>query len=204
MKNKLLTVDLIKRIRNDVIEAGRYFEVYRTYCLPETREKYAEVISQHSVWGAFFDSDSRAHFVAMIATLGRIFDTNEKNICIAALEKVPEFKQGLGEKFERAQQLWNGRKIKVLRHQVVAHHSSRTTVERIIFKIVKLPVDELGELIGLLERLIDDWSRKAKCHSYNLSRSGVKRDLDYLLDTLLRTREERRPRSAATARLPRI
>jgi hypothetical protein len=127
-----------------------------------------------------------------MVTLGRIFDKNTKYIGIPTLlQTAPELEQVAVEKFERIQQLWNGRKILLLRHQVVAHRSSSATVQE-IFKIVNTSLNELSELIELLDELIDAWSRAAKCHVHNLS--SVKPDLDYLLNTLLRTREERRVR----------
>lgn len=189
MKDKSATTELIAGIRNDVIEARHYFEVYRTYMLRENRLKYSEVLL---VYGHFFACDLRAHFAATMVTLGRIFDKNTKYIGIPTLlQTAPELEQVAVEKFERIQQLWNGRKILLLRHQVVAHRSSSATVQE-IFKIVNTSLNELSELIELLDELIDAWSRAAKCHVHNLS--SVKPDLDYLLNTLLRTREERRVR----------
>jgi len=187
MKDRLSTAELILGIRSDVIEARHYLEVYTTYMLRENRQKYKEILL---VYCDFFACDLRAHFVAMTVTLGRVFDTNTKYIGIPALlERAPELEEVASEKYARVQQLWNGKKIMLLRHQVVAHRSSNATVQA-IFKTVSTSLNELGELIGLLEDLIDAWSREAKCHSHNLS--SVKPDLDYLLNTLLRTREQRR------------
>lgn len=186
MKDKPAVTELIAGIRSDVIEARHHFEVYKTYMLQDNQLKYSEVLL---VYGHFFACDLRAHFAATMVTLGRVFDKKTKYIGIPTLlQSAPELKLVAVKKFEHIQKLWNGRKIMLLRHQVVAHRSSSATVQE-IFKIVNTSLNELSELIELLDELIDAWSRAAKCHVHNLS--SVKADLDYLLNTLLRTREER-------------
>jgi hypothetical protein len=169
---------LIAGIRNDAIEARYYFEVYRTYMLQENREKYSEILL---VYGNFFACDLRAHFAAMMVTLGRIFDNNTKCIGIPLLlQATPQLKQVASEKFERIQQLWNSKKIFLLRHQVIAHRSSSATVQQ-IFKIVETTLNELGEATRPIcwdcrsgapdyhtERQTSDWS-PASCFGATLA-----------------------------------
>jgi hypothetical protein len=193
LKDKLSTPDFILGIRDDVIEARHYFEVYRTYMLKENREKYSEILL---VFGQFFACDLRAHFAATMVTLGRVFDQNPRSFGIPALlQRAPKLKQVASDKFDRAQELWNGRKIMLIRHQVVAHRSPSATVEEIFTK-VSTSLNELDELIKSLDEMIDAWARAAKCHSHNLS--SVKPDLEHLLNMLLRSRDDRRIASQRT------
>src|SRR5262249_12125395 len=70
---KLPTTELIEGIRNDVIEARHFFDVYRVYKLKDTREKYPDAFRSFE---PFIACDLRAHFAAMMVALGRIFDQN--------------------------------------------------------------------------------------------------------------------------------
>ena len=141
MKQTRQIAELITGIR-DI-----HFEVYKTYMLQETRQKYSEVLL---VYRNFFSCDLRAHFAAMMVTLGRIFDKNTKYVGIPGLlQRAPELKSVARDKLDRVHDLWNGKRIMLLRHQVVAHRSSGATAED-IFAIVKTSLNELGELIKLL------------------------------------------------------
>lgn len=186
MGSKLSTAELIAGIRNDVIEARYFFEVYSTYRLKETREKYSSVFVFH---GDFIASDQRANFAAMMVTLGRIFDRNPKNLGIPALLKAdPELKAVGKQKYERIVELRADEKVQVLRHQIVAHRPSSRTVPE-TFEFVKPSLDKLRELIELLDQLIDAWSREARCHVHIGSR--MEPHIVSVLNALLRDVEAR-------------
>jgi AbiU2 len=182
---KFSIADLITWIRHDLVAARNHFEVYRTYMLKETREKYRGVLAV-SAYATFFKLDLAAHFSAMMVTLGRVFDENPKNIGIPALvQAAPRLAQIAIEQQNRAWELWRSRKIMLLRHQVVAHRSSRTNVAD-TFKRVGTSLNELNELIGTSEQLLETWSREEDCHV--IMPTNLKNELTYLLETLHRVR----------------
>jgi hypothetical protein len=51
-------------------------------------------------------------------------------------------------------ELWSDEKMRILRHQVVAHRPSSSTVEQ-VFAVVQPTLNKLDELIELLTLLID-------------------------------------------------
>jgi len=178
------TADLIKGIRHDLIEARNCFSVYRAYKLKETREKYSDAFR---TFKPFLSCDLRAHFAAMMVTLGRIFDREPKYIGIAALLKAaPHLKDLEPEKYKLAMDLWASEKIMLLRHQVVAHRSPRTEK---IFQLVDTCLADFSKLIQLLEQLVEAWSRAAKCDMRNLG-PKMDREVDDLLKALNRVSKD--------------
>jgi len=185
MRRKISTPDLLTEVRNDVIEAHHHFEVYRTYMHKRTRGRYQELFL---VYGDFFACGLRGHFAAMIVGLGRVFDTDQRNISIAALLKAaPDLEKVEEKKLARVRKIWKDHALH-LRHEVVAHRHVGTTIED-SFKRAKISLSKIGILIGLCRQLLDAWARKLNCFSHN--QSSVKPDLMNVMDTLLRTRIER-------------
>jgi hypothetical protein len=186
VKPKPTIVDLIAGIRIDVIYARHHFQVYRTYVHRRSRQKYNEVLF---VYGHFFKCSEDAHFVALMAALGRVFDKKRGNIGIAMLlDAEPELKKLEPRILACANALWEDNAIHI-RHEFVAHRPSRTTVKE-TFERAEISLNKIGQLIGFCEKLVDVWSRKAGCHVHN--RSSVKEDLIAVLDTLFRAREASR------------
>ena len=157
---------------------------YRTYKLKDTREKYHELFL---TYGHFFACGIRAHFAAMVVSLGRVFDTDPKNSCIAGILKAaPELEQVELETRLRIQKMWDDHALH-LRHEVVAHRSGSSTIED-AFKRANISLNDLETLIALSRQLLDAWARKRDCFSHNLS--SVMPDLTALMNMLLRARIE--------------
>jgi hypothetical protein len=178
---------LIAGIREDVIGARHHFEVYRTWMHRRYRVRFGELFV---VYGNFIAADLRAHFAGIVTCIGRVFDGDVKTICIKALLKTePSLRQVKPEILARAKKLWK-EKVIHLRHEVVAHRPGGSTVQD-AFKRAKISLNDVGLLIGLLDKLVDAWSRKLGCHSHNLS--GARGDLMAVLQTLMRARRQQFP-----------
>ncbi len=63
-------------------------------------------------------------------------------------------------------------------------------------------LNDVGLLIGLLDKLVDAWSRKLGCHSHNLS--GARGDLLAVLETLMRARRQQFHPPSQRMRQPRV
>jgi len=148
------------------------------------RTRYSQLFV---VYGNFIAADRRAHFAGMVTCIGRIFDDNVKTISIGALLKAePSLAQVRPEILTRANELWKTKVIH-LRHEVVAHRPGGSTVED-AFQRANISLHDVGLLIGLLDKLVDAWSRRLGCHSHNLS--GARGDLVAVLEALMRTRAD--------------
>ena len=116
--------DVLERVRSDVIEARDHFEIYRTYKHIRSRAHYREVLH---VYG-FFSHSLRAHFAAIFAALGRVFDESEKSVGIQTLLNVaPHLRSVELRTQQRADKLWST--ARHIRHQFVAHQYARSSVQ---------------------------------------------------------------------------
>lgn len=182
MRRKINIAELVTEVRNDLIDAQHQFEVYRTYKHKRTREKYHELFL---VYGDFFACGLRAHFAAMMVAIGRVFDSDPKNISIAGILKAaPELESVEAQKLAHVRKIGDEHAIH-LRHQVVAHRSGNSTVEA-AFQRANTTLNDLGNLLGLSRQLVDAWARKLDCFSHN--QFSVMPDLTAVMDTLLRSR----------------
>jgi AbiU2 len=129
----------------------------------------------------------------MVIALGRVFDSNKRNVSIAGLLKAePDLEKVEKNRLERVQRLWKEHACH-LRHEVVAHRSGTDTIED-AFKCANISLNDIGELIGLSRQLLDAWARIPNLNCFSHNHSSVKPDLKYLLGTLLGTRIERHAR----------
>jgi hypothetical protein len=146
----------------------------------------------------------RVHFAAMVVALGRVFDSDPKNISIEGLlQAAPDLEKVEEKKLARVRKIWKDHALH-LRHEVVAHRPGSSTIED-SFKRANICLNDIGRLIGLSRQLLDTWARKLDCFSHN--QSSVKPDLKAVMDTLLRAPIERhaqerlqRERARAAAR----
>lgn len=195
MKRALSAQELTEGIRADVIGARQHFEVYRTWMHTRYHLRYRELFI---VYSNFIACDQRAHFAGMVTCIGRIFDSKTKHIGIAALLKAdPSLSQVKPALLANARRLWDDKVIH-LRHEVVAHRPGGSNVQD-AFKRAGISLNDLGRMIALCDKLIDAWSRKLGCHVHNLS--SAKGDLMAVLDTLMRSRQERTRGLASMGRL---
>jgi HEPN superfamily AbiU2-like protein len=185
LRRKITTPDLLTEVRNDLIEARHHFEVYRTYMHKRTQKKYRELFL---VYRDFFMCGLRGHFAAMVVALGRVFDSDPKNIGIAGLlQTAPDLEKVEEKKLARVRKIWKDQALH-LRHEVVAHRPGSSTIED-SFKRANICLNDIGRLIGLSRQLLDTWANKTGCFSHN--QSSVTPDLKAVMDTLLRARIER-------------
>jgi hypothetical protein len=179
MKRALSAAELLEGIRNDVLDARLNFDVYRIYKHTDTRRKYWSVRLSYE---AFFATSLRAHFVAMVAALGRLFDADPKSVSLETLLKIcPQFEKVEAAKLALARASWKKHAM-TLRHQMVAHRAATTTAAE-AFKRAQITLADIDELITLCEELVTAWSKAAGCHVNILSSS--KGDTLALLDRML-------------------
>lgn len=74
--------DPLAGVRQDVIGARHHFEIYRTWMHERYRARYRQLFL---VYDNFIATDLRAHFAGMVVSIGRVFDSNPRDIGIAGL-----------------------------------------------------------------------------------------------------------------------
>jgi hypothetical protein len=191
--------ELLEGIRKDVLDARLNFELHQIYASPKSRQKYCSLIQ---VYDSFFLACERAHFVTMLIALGRVFDTDCRNISIDKLLKTaPEYENIQKKTLKSAQGRWDGN-VKELRDQILAHRPA--TIKHKKAKVnmrASMKPERIDKLIEECEALVAEWTRHAGCYVETLADPAVpykidglgplwpnsKEDTLALLDTLLNT-----------------
>jgi hypothetical protein len=162
-----------------VLEARLNFDIYRIYKDADSRKKYWPAIISY---GNFFSTSLRAHFDAMVAALGRVFDNDSRNVSIETILKTaPSFQTIESAELASAKALWR-QNARNLRNEMVAHHAAKLTAKEVIER-ANITLDDIERLISSCEKLLDAWTKQAGCYFQILS--GSKADTQAMLDMLL-------------------
>jgi AbiU2 len=182
VKTALSPTTLLKGIRDGVLEVRYNFDILQIYRSPKTRKQYWRVLTAYE---NFFSTGQRAHFIAMVVALGRVFDDNPKNVCIKALlDTAPDFEKIETNNLNSACGLWNGN-VSNLRHAFAAHHGRPAPIMSMSVSMrASMTLARIERLIRLCETVVTAWMRHARCQVQILS--GSKGHTLELLDQLLK------------------
>ena len=117
------------------------------------------------MYDGFFSACERAHFYTMLIALGRVFDTDCRNISIDKLLKTaPEYGNILEKTLKSAQGLWYGN-VKELRDQIVAHRPQTIKHKKATENMrASMKPERIDKLIKECEMLVAEWTRHAGCY----------------------------------------
>lgn len=158
------------KIQNSVQELQRTitvsrlnYEIWRIY-----QEKENRAILE--IYSLFFKTSLHAHFVAMIVSLYRLYETRKDTVNLPQLIKLlkikgsipnPEFKR-IESEIKKIKPLWI--KVSVLRNYMFAHRSNALDYDK-IFKKAKVKPCQLKQLIDESKRILNEitllWNRSS-------------------------------------------
>ncbi len=173
---KKRTIQYIKELQNAVIVAALNYEIWWVYKEKENRKRFVDTLNAYPL---FFQTSLHAHFVAMIISLYRLFETRQDSVSVPQLVKMIKEQGSVSEtdiqKIESAitqiKPLWV--KVSVLRNKLFGHKSNALDSEE-IWKEARVKPNEFRKLIDeskkILNQLTSLWDRSD--YDFNLSSHG--------------------------------
>lgn len=177
----------IEELRHTVTVAGLNHEIWWTYKSKDTRPQFLDVMNEYSI---FFQTSIHAHFVALLVSLYRLYETRKDTYNIPTFLELLEkdavlpsgTMQSLRSKYAQAKPLWI--KVNILRNKVFGHRSVAHTSEEAFAEAAVTP-DQLRELMELTKSLLNELTHKLEksTHAFNF---GAGSDIVRLLTALRR------------------
>lgn len=175
----------IKKLQHAIIIARLNYEIWWTYKEKESRKRYVNTLNTYPL---FFQTSLHAHFVAMIASLYRLYEVRKDTINLPQLLKVlkneNQIKNSEIKTFEleikTIKPLWV--KVSVLRNKMFGHRSNALN-DNAIWKEASVTPDQFKQLIEESERILNAMTSalNRSSHLFNLS---SKKDVVHLLEDL--------------------
>ncbi len=190
MKNKIL--QNIKELQHALTVAGLNHEIWWIYKEKQSRKRFLDVLNTYPL---FFQTSLHAHFVAMIISLYRLFETRRDTVnmpqLIKLFKKEGTFPQDeltrLDSEIEQIKPIWV--KVSVLRNKLFGHRSNALGIDD-IWEEANITPNQFKKLIADSKRILNDmtsiWDRSS--HAFNLSATE---DTLELLEDLKRLKESR-------------
>lgn len=182
----------VKELQNSLIVAELNYEIWWVYKERETRRRYIDVLNSYPL---FFQTSLHAHFVAMIVSLYRLYETDPKTINLPQLVRLLKSEQALSledtKRFEseirQIKPLWI--KVSVLRNNMFGHRS-KSLDSNGIWKEAAVKPNQFKQLIDESKRILNEltsaWDNSG--HAFNLS---ARKDTVELLENLLNLNKEK-------------
>lgn len=163
----------IHSLQATIITAEHNHDIWWIYKSKDTRPKFLEVMN---LYPAFFETSIHAHFVAMLISLYRLYETRRDTINLPQLIEILRRQHSLSDSTENqvatsikdAKLIWI--KVGIIRSEIFAHlNSFRNTEES--FKKANIKYREFKELIDfskmILNLITQDYNQNT--HAFNLS-----------------------------------
>ena len=176
----------ISELRHTTTVAGLNYEIWWAYTSTDTRPVYVDVMNRYAL---FFQTSIHAHFVALLVTLYRLYETRDDTFNIPTLLKILKAESRLEvatlEQLEviykdEANPLWI--KVSILRNKAFGHRSVAHTTEE-VFREAAVTPNELCNLMEVTKKLLNElthaWNNSF--HAFNL---GSREDALRLLNDL--------------------
>lgn len=182
----------IIELENALRAAGLNYEIWWVYKEKESRKRFLATLNAYPL---FFQTSLHAHFVAMIISLYRVYETRRDTINFPQLIKKLKKHSPISNKdmeritsnIDKIKPLWV--KVSVLRNKMFAHRSNDLDYDE-IWEEAKIKPNQFKELIDESKRILKDmnslWDRSS--HSFNLTATE---DTVELLEDLKRLKESR-------------
>jgi len=177
----------IKELQQAITVSELNYEIWWVYKAKESRKRYEDILYKYPI---FFKMSLHAHFVAMLVSLYRLYETRTDTINLPQLMKlikdegsIPQQELKLIEKdIFNLKPLWN--KVSVLRNNLFAHRSKSLDPSSIWKQAQVTPIQFkkiINESKSILNRITS--LRNRSSHAFNLSST---KDILNLLNDLKR------------------
>lgn len=182
----------VKELQNALTVAGLNYEIWWVYKEKESRKRYVNTLNNYPL---FFQTSLHAHFVAMIVSLYRLYETRRDTINIPQLIKLfkdegsipPQEIKRLESEIRKMKPLWV--KVSVLRNKMFGHRSNALDHDG-VWKEASVTPNQFKSLIEDSKRILNEmtslWNRSG--HAFNLSAT---KDVQDLLEDLKRLNEQK-------------
>jgi hypothetical protein len=177
----------VKELQHAIIVARLNYEIWWVYKEKESRKRFVEILNDYPL---FFQTSLHAHFVAMIVSLYRLYETREDTINLPQLLRLlknhatipnQEIKR-MESEINQMKPLWA--KVSVLRNKMFGHRSNALDYDG-VWKQASVTPNQFKKLIdeskGILNEMTTQWNRSG--HAFNLSAT---QDTVQLLEDLKR------------------
>ncbi|HBI48075.1 MAG TPA: hypothetical protein DDX93_05090 [Smithella sp.] len=163
----------VKELQHAIIVAGLNYEIWWTYKEKESRKRYVDILNKYPL---FFQTSLHAHFVAMIVSLYRLYETRKDTVNLPQLLKILKSQDSIPNQelkkieseIKKIKPLWV--KVSVLRNKMFGHRSNALNDDG-IWKEAKVTPNQFKQLIDESKRILNEitslWNRSS--HAFNLS-----------------------------------
>lgn len=182
----------VRELRNAIIVAQLNYEIWWVYKEKQSRKRFVDTLNAYPL---FFQTSLHAHFVAMIISLYKLFETSTKTINLPQLVDLIESEGTITQNevkrfrklIKKIKPLWV--KVSILRNNMFGHKSNALDNDD-IWKKAKVTPNEFKKLIDESKKVLNEmtslWDRSG--HAFNLSAT---KDTVDLLQDLERLEEDR-------------
>ena len=174
----------VQELQQAITASRLNYEIWWIYKEKENRKCYVDILNTYPL---FFQTSLHAHFVAMIVSLYRLYETRKDTVNLPQLIKLLKTQDSIpNEKLERIEfeikkikPLWV--KVSVLRNKMFGHRSN-VLDHGAIWKEAKVKPDQLKQLIDESKRILNEitllWNRSPD----DFNRSSTEDTLNLLKD----------------------
>jgi len=182
----------IAEFQHAIVVAELNYEIWWVYKEKDNRAKYLKVLNNYPL---YFQTSLHAHFVAMIISLYRLYETRKDTMNLPQLIRL--FKKhsvlandeirNIQSNINSIRPLW--RKVHILRNNMFGHRSNKLTDDA-IWKKADVTPNQFKQIIddskALLNRITRLWAKSS--HVFNLSATD---DTIRLLEDLKRLNDKK-------------
>jgi len=182
----------VQELQHAVTVAGLNYEIWWVYKEKESRKRFVATLNTYPL---FFQTSIHAHFVAMIVSLYRLYETRKDTVNLPQLLRllrdhgtipIQDIKR-MESEVKQMKPLWT--KVSVLRNNIFGHKSNVLDYDG-VWKKASVTPNQFKKLIDESKRILNEitnlWNRSG--HAFNLSATQDTLDL---LGDLKRLNEER-------------
>lgn len=181
----------VKELQHALTVAGLNYEIWWVYKEKESRKRFIDTLNTYPL---FFQTSLHAHFVAMIVSLYRLYETGKGTINMHQLIKLLKNQASIpNQEIERIESeikqikpLWV--KVCVLRNKMFGHRSNALDHNG-VWKESNVAPNQFKKLIDESKRILNEitslWNRSR--HAFNLSAT---KDTVELLEDLKKLNEQ--------------
>jgi hypothetical protein len=182
----------VRELQHAIVVAKLNYEIWWVYKEKNSRKRFVDVLNDYPL---YFQMSLHAHFVAMIFSLYRLYETRKDTMNLPQLVRllrkhstlsIQEIKS-MESDIKGMRPLWQ--KVSILRNSVFAHRSNKLD-NNDIWKKASVTPNQFKKLIddseGILNRITHLWARSS--HAFNLSATS---DAERLLEDLKRLNKKK-------------
>ncbi len=182
----------VGELQHVIVVAKLNYEIWWIYKEKNSRMRFVDILNNYPL---YFQTSLHAHFVAMIISLYRLYETRKDTINLLQLVRllrkhstlsIQEIK-GMESDIKGMRPLWQ--KVSILRNNMFAHRSNKLDDDA-VWKKANVTPNQIKKLIddseSILNRITHLWARNT--HAFNLSSTH---DTVCLLEDLKRLNERK-------------